>query len=160
MIILTNYIDKIVIFITSGFGVGYAPFAQGTFGSIIGLATIISLIYIQIELTFISLLLIIFISSLLCHRANQIYKNNDSKHIVLDEIVGIFVATYDVPLTFINFFICFLFFRIFDILKPYPISFIDKELKNGFGIVFDDVLAGIFANILFIIIANYFLNTS
>ena len=51
-------------------------------------------------------------------------------------------------------------FRIFDILKPYPISFVDKELKNGFGFVFDDVLAGIFANILFIIIANYFLNTS
>ncbi len=160
MIILLKFIDKGIIFITSGFGIGYISHAQGTFGSIFGIIIILILTKIEVEISLNFLIIIIFFSSLLCHRANLIYEDDDSKHIVLDEIIGILVATYNVPVTFLNFLICFLFFRFFDILKPFPISFIDKNFKNGFGIILDDVLAGILSNILFIVFSSYFLKFS
>jgi phosphatidylglycerophosphatase A len=57
---------------------------------------------------------------------------------------------------YVNVFIVFLAFRFFDILKPFPISYFDKNLKNGFGIVFDDLIAGIFASIFTILLYNLF----
>jgi len=156
--ILHSFIDRITIFITSGFGIGYISYAQGTFGTILGLILIILLTSLSVKITIIFLIFFTIFGIILCGRANKIYKKNDSRHIVLDEIIGIFIATYNIQLSFNNFFICFLLFRLFDILKPFPIFLIDQKLKNGYGIVLDDVVAGIFTNILFTIISVYLLN--
>ncbi len=102
-----------------------------------------------------SLILVIFFSIVICEIANNYYLESDSKKIVLDEIAGIFVATYGIEITLINIIYIFLLFRLFDIYKPFPISYIDKKFKNGFGIVMDDVLAGVYSNIIFLITSIY-----
>ena len=120
--------------------------------------------YLTLFLIFIFLLLIsIYLISLLKNEFDEI----DSKEIVIDEFLG-----QSVPILFfyvilleasvsLNFFmiivlISFIGFRFFDILKPYPISLIDNNYKNGFGVVFDDILAGIFTTIILYVFINIY----
>jgi len=70
---------------------------------------------------------------------------HDHPGIVWDEIVGYFITMFMVPKEWMWIVSGFILFRFFDILKPWPISVADKQLKGGFGIMFDDVIAGIFA---------------
>ena len=72
-------------------------------------------------------------------------KDKDPNYIVIDELVGQLLVLSIVPLDWIYFFAAFILFRIFDIYKPWPISWADKRISNGFGIMFDDILAGGYA---------------
>jgi phosphatidylglycerophosphatase A len=77
----------------------------------------------------------------------------DPKEVVIDEVVGVWIALFFVKFftpeasDLLTFSLSFLLFRFFDILKPFPISYLDKNLKNALGVMLDDVLAGIFAGI-------------
>jgi len=152
---LYNILIKISIFLSSGFGVGYFKYAPGTIGTFLGIIIIYILNSFNIYANILSLILVIFFSIVICEIANNYYLESDSKKIVLDEIAGIFVATYSIEITLINIIYIFLLFRSFDIYKPFPISYIDKKFKNGFGIVMDDVLAGVYSNIIFLITSIY-----
>lgn len=72
----------------------------------------------------------------------------DRQDIVIDEIAGMFVAMTWIPLTLQSVIAGFVLFRLLDIVKPYPIGMLDKKLKGGFGVVMDDVAAGLIANII------------
>ena len=106
----------------------------------------------------------IVFSILVCEIASKDLANKDNKAIVIDELAGMWVALC--PIIYfenigmherlIYVFICFLLFRFFDITKPFPISFFDTRIKNGFGIVMDDVVAGCFAGLISVLIL-YFL---
>ena len=122
----------------------------GTFGTLLAVPIFIYL-FNNTLLINILMLLILFLSSLLL--LNYSYKNNlfnniDDKSIVIDEIIGYlsFMIFFDINIT--NIIIGFLLFRFFDILKPFPISYVDKKIKNSFGVIFDDLLAGLFSGIL------------
>ena len=141
------------------FGVGLLPFAPGTWGSLFGLILFFyTNIYLSINVQFFYLLLvvIIFFAILVCYFATQELSDNekDQKSIVIDELAGVWVAFIPVSgivmmqdfLTYSVF--AFLLFRVFDILKPYPIGLIDKKIKNHIGIVLDDLVAGLFAAII------------
>ena len=150
---------KIIDFILTGFYSGKIKFMPGTFGT---LSAVPILIYFfnNTLLINILILLILFLSSLLL--LNYSYKNNlfdniDDKSIVIDEIIGYlsFMIFFDTNVT--NIIIGFLLFRFFDILKPFPISYVDKKIKNGFGVIFDDLLAGLFSGILLFYINYAFL---
>ena len=150
---------KIIDFILTGFYSGKIKFMPGTFGT---LSAVPILIYFfnNTLLINILILLILFLSSLLL--LNYSYKNNlfdniDDKSIVIDEIIGYlsFMIFFDTNVT--NIIIGFLLFRFFDILKPFPISYVDKKIKNGFGVIFDDLLAGLFSGILLFYINYVFL---
>ena len=150
---------KIIDFILTGFYSGKIKFMPGTFGTLLAVPIFIYL-FNNTLLINILILLILFLSSLLL--LNYSYKNNlfdniDDKSIVIDEIIGYlsFMIFFDTNVT--NIIIGFLLFRFFDILKPFPISYVDKKIKNGFGVIFDDLLAGLFSGILLFYINYAFL---
>ena len=84
----------------------------------------------------------------ICGKAADDVGVHDHPAIVWDEFVGFFITMFMIPISWKSILVGFILFRIFDILKPWPISYIDKKMTGGFGIMFDDVLAGIFALII------------
>ena len=134
-------------------GLGLFPIAPGTLGSIVSWIIFIILSH-HINMTFLTIAFI-FLAIFICEQASKDLVEKDHKSIVLDELVGIWVAM--IPVLYISStqqeriayaVIALILFRFFDILKPFPISYFDKRFKNGFGIVIDDLVAGIFAGLL------------
>ena len=147
-------------FIATLGGIGLFPLAPGTVGSIFGWIIFIVLSH-YIEMIF-ATVLIIFLSIYVSNLATKDLVNKDHKSIVIDEMAGIWLAM--IPVIYIASsqyertlyaVVTLIFFRLFDILKPYPISYVDKNFKGGFGIVLDDLIAGVFAGILATVITLY-----
>jgi phosphatidylglycerophosphatase A len=133
------------IFLATGFGSGLSPVAPGTVGTLVSL-----LLFIFVKDTGWPLLAIcvvgFFIGIWLCGRSSEKLGVHDHGGIVWDEFVGMWITMLWVPLSFSTLILAFLLFRLFDILKPWPIGYLDKRVHGGFGIMIDDVIAGIFAN--------------
>jgi phosphatidylglycerophosphatase A len=131
---------------TLGF-LGYSPFAPGTIGSLFALA-----VYLLTDFSLPAHFAIIIIGTLLgIHAATAAEKNlgeKDSKKIVIDEFVGFYISVFYLPKSLYFALAAFLLFRFFDILKPFFISKLEKTLKNGLGVMADDILAGIYANLV------------
>ena len=129
-------------------GVGLLPFAPGTFGSLCAALLFVFLAHF-INMT-LATLFITVLAIWICETISKDLQIKDHKAIVIDELVGmwisllptLFLASQNQRLTYTI--VAIFVFRFFDITKPIPISYFDKKFKNGFGIVFDDVLAGIF----------------
>ena len=105
---------------------------------------------------------IVFIAIWVCEKASVNLIQKDHKSIVIDELAGMWVALVPVIYFASNQFeriiyacLALVFFRVFDILKPFPISYFDKKYKNGFGIVLDDIIAGICSGILIVLIVVF-----
>lgn len=81
-------------------------------------------------------------------RAEVIFQSKDCRHIVIDEMVGFLVVMVAVPPTWTNILLGFLLFRALDIIKPFPIRYIEERLRGGYGVVLDDTIAGIYANLI------------
>lgn len=139
-----------------GFGSGLAPKAPGTFGTLAA----IPLFYLLAMLSIEWYLSIVIISSLLgfwfCHVTSKDMGVHDHKAIVWDEFVGFWITMIPVLVVYPEIreeaaipwlwvVVGFLLFRFFDVLKPFPISWLDKKVHGGFGIMIDDIVAGIFA---------------
>lgn len=144
-------------FIASLGGIGLIPFAPGTFGSIF--AWLVFVIMSHFVNMLIYTIAIVFIAIWVCEKASVNLIQKDHKSIVIDELAGMWVALVPVIYFASNQFeriiyacLALVFFRVFDILKPFPISYFDKKYKNGFGIVLDDIIAGIFSGILSVLI--------
>mgnify|MGYP001182689983 FL=1 len=146
--------NKIISIFTTLFGIGYSPIAPGTIGSIFSIVFLYFLIkFVSYSFLVIIFLIILFTSLKLIEKYSNLLKSHDSSTIVIDEFLGIFliILFYDY-LKFSNDFIMFLFililFRFFDILKVFPINWVDKNIKNSFGVVLDDLLAGVYSIIV------------
>ena len=97
----------------------------------------------------------ILFSWLVCLKADQDSESKDNSFIVIDEVAGMLVALSFISHDLILYLFAFLLFRLFDIFKPWPISWIDKNIKGGLGILLDDLIAGFFAGgIIFAIFIN------
>jgi len=131
---------------TIGF-LGYSPFAPGTVGSLFALA-----VFLMTDLPIYAHFLVIIIGALLgiyaSSAAEKILNEKDSKKIIIDEFIGFYVSVFYLPKTFDFAIAAFLLFRFFDILKPLFISKLEKTLSNGLGVMADDILAGIYTNIV------------
>lgn len=127
--------------------VGYIPFASGTFGTLVGL--ILSLI-IKPSLQYQTIIILscsitgIFAAS----AAEKIFMQKDSGKIVIDELAGFYVSSFHLPQTSGFLFASFLLFRFFDILKPFPVRSLERSLPGGIGVMADDIMAGIYTNII------------
>lgn len=132
-------------FIAFGFGSGAIPFAPGTFGTLVAVPLYLLMQSLSHGLYLFLLLLIIIGSSWLCDKVSNEIGVEDHQGMCLDEIVGFLVTMYAAPHGIKWIILGFIFFRIYDIWKPWPIQFIDEKVKNGFGMILDDVLAGIYA---------------
>ena len=138
------------IFISSGALVGFLPLCPGTFGGLEGLIFFwfiknLSMVY-QILLIIIVTILGIISSDF----TSKILKEKDPEIVVIDEIVGMWISVLW-KTTILEFILAFILFRIIDINKPFPLKKLEK-LHGGFGIMADDILAGVFTNILVIIL--------
>jgi len=132
-------------FIAFGFGSGAIPIAPGTFGTL--LAIPFYLIMRQLNLIFYCLMLILFtiFAIILSDYISKKIKIHDHPGINLDEFIGFFVTMIAAPHTWSCLIMGFILFRLFDISKPPPINWVDRHIKGGFGMVLDDIIAGILA---------------
>ncbi len=136
------------IFFASGFGSGFIPIAPGTWGSAVGVGLVWRFWGDSIFIQFLWVLLLgvlgIWVSGVTC----QYFKRQDCQYIVIDEIVGLMITMIGIPITGYELVIGFLLFRFFDVVKPMPVNWVDRKLKNGFGVMLDDVVAGIYGNLI------------
>jgi phosphatidylglycerophosphatase A len=130
---------------TLGF-IGYLPFAPGTFGTVVAVI-FFALLKPPLLLHFFLLIVITAVGGVASDRAEKILSEKDSSHIVIDEFAGYALSVLSLPLTLPHLITAFLLFRFFDILKPPPIRWIEKVLPGGVGIMADDLMAGIYANV-------------
>ena len=155
------------------FGLGKLPKIPGTFGSLATIITLYILFHIlnlSSNLIFIGLI-IIFIFSFLAVAAHiKDNENKDPKEVIIDEFIGQSIPIYLYEISHgtektadeaIFFYcICFVLFRFFDIIKPFPVSYFDKNFKNSFGVIMDDVCAGFYvvlSLICFMVLSSYFI---
>jgi len=140
--------DRAVLFLATGFFVGTVPFAPGTFGSIIGLPVCFLISRLNIYLSVIWTLLFIIFAIWVAAAALKILKKEDPAEIVIDEIAGLIVTFVGLPFTLKTAIAGFIIFRAFDIFKPFPIRTLEEKVAGGPGVVLDDVMAGIYGNIV------------
>ena len=135
-------------FIAFGLGSGTFPFAPGTFGTLMAIPFYLAMQPLS-PLHYFILLVIITVGSMwLCDKVSKEINVHDHPGMCLDEIVGYLVTMMGAPFGLGWIILGFILFRIFDILKPWPIGFIDKKIHGGFGMIMDDVMAGIYSLIL------------
>jgi len=140
-------LDRIALISSIWFGVGLLPGMPGTFGTIAAIPLYVAGSLLGPQYQF-SILLIITIGAIWSsHRTQRILGSDDSPVIVIDEAAGFLLTTAFIPFTWSALAGGFFLFRFFDILKPPPIRTVEKKLKGGFGIVIDDLLAGVYAHI-------------
>jgi phosphatidylglycerophosphatase A len=132
----------------TGLGIGYLPLMPGTFGSILGVGICLLLNLGGIPVYISGVVVIGIVAVKISGDANAIFGEHDSRKIVIDEIVGYLVAMLLIPADVEYLVVGFILFRLFDILKPYPAGMVDKKLGGGLGVVLDDVIAGVYTNIV------------
>ena len=128
-----------------GFGSGLAPKAPGTFGTLVGLPLFWLISNDSFNKQIIIIAALFMIGIYFCDKTGKALGVADHGAIVWDEIVAMMLVLAFATAGFIFWFVAFLLFRLFDIWKPYPICYADAKLKNGFGVMFDDLLAAIYA---------------
>ena len=146
------------------FYIGYIKFASGTWGSLASILILypfIKFTILSFEALIIIFIILFFISNLFINYFSKFTNSNDSKHIIIDELLGIFsiLIFYDfifIYNDFITLILIFFIFRLFDIIKIFPANYIDKNLKNGYGVMMDDIVAGIYT-IFTLMILNVFI---
>ena len=148
--------SRLFLFLATGFGVGYSPVAPGTLGTLIAIPVYYFLSNISSPIYEITLIGFFFLSVWISENAEIFFGKKDDQRIVIDEIMGFLITMLWVSKTAILMVIGFFLFRFFDILKPFPIRRLEKKLKGGYGVVLDDVLAGVYANIALHVITHYF----
>jgi len=133
-------------FLALGFGSGLVFKAPGTFGSLAAVPLVILCgLYLPLGLYIGLAMVASFVGIWICgHTANDMQVHDDSS-IVWDEVAGMLITFIAVPITWQSVLVGFVLFRLYDILKPWPISYLDKHVHGGIGIMADDVLAGVFA---------------
>ncbi|WP_419602463.1 phosphatidylglycerophosphatase A, partial [Thiolapillus sp.] len=128
-----------------GFGSGCAPFAPGTWGTLLAVLLYLPLSLLSLKAYFWVLVLVILSGIWLCGRTSRDLGVHDHGGIVWDEFAGYFVTMTAAPAGWWWLVIGFLFFRLFDIWKPWPIGWLDKRVQGGLGIMVDDLVAGGYA---------------
>ena len=161
---------KINVLISTFFGYGYLTKIPGTVASLVTAVFIYiayeHLGYNDLKFSIIFFTLLFFYSFYAVKNAESEFKNKDPRQIVIDEVLGqampLILLLYlsennKLSLSIeIYYVLSFVFFRFFDILKPFPVSYFDKNFKNHFGIIMDDIMAGLYSMILIYLISLKF----
>lgn len=130
-----------------GFGSGLSPYVPGTCGTLMAIPFYLLLAQLPPMFYALTVALAFAVGLYLCSYASRLMGVHDHGGIVWDEFVGLWITLFMVPLTWLNLLLGFVLFRIFDMLKPWPISWVDRRVHGGFGIMIDDVLAGVAAGV-------------
>ena len=130
----------------SGFGVGLVPYIPGTVGTVLGVPVVLLVQPFSVPVQGALYLLMFVVGCKVCSDYAKELGEDDPSVIVWDEIVGYCFSLLFLPVSLVTLLAAFVLFRLFDILKPWPISVVQRKVKGGFGIMLDDVIAGIAAN--------------
>ena len=132
-------------FAAFGFGSGCSPKAPGTAGTIVAVLLYWPLQFLPVYLYALMLIVTFILGVWLCGKASKDLGVHDHGGIVWDEFVGYWITMFMAPPGWVWILLGFVLFRLFDIWKPQPIRYVDRHVHGGFGIMVDDVLAGIYA---------------
>lgn len=143
-------------FIAFGFGSGAIPFAPGTFATLFAIPFYLLLHSLPLTSYLVIVVLFCIFSMWLSDTISKAIKIHDHPGMCIDEFAGFFVTMIHAPFSLSWILLGFILFRIFDIWKPWPIRWIDEHVTGGFGIVLDDILAGIYAMVIIQIMAVLF----
>ncbi len=139
------------------FGVGYLPKAPGTWGSLAALPFAWAAVSIGGVGTLVVATFIVFLVGLWASRDYMARSGtHDPGSIVIDEVAGQWIVLLVAPQNPFAYVLGFLLFRFFDVLKPWPISWVDKNIGGAWGVMVDDVLAGVFGLVAMVLILSYF----
>ena len=159
--------NNIAIQLLTLFGIGKIKYAPGTVASFTTCLIYFICLHLGVHLMtlLVSFFIILIISIIFINKYSSSFSEIDSKEIVIDEYLGqsipILLLYYQIQMGDPEFFwiyllIVFFLFRVFDIFKPFPINIIDKKMKNGFGVVLDDVLAGVYVILTIALLGHVF----
>ncbi len=146
---------KITLALATGFGSGYIPWASGTWGSAVGLLVLFGLQSLSPLSFLITLIALFFLGVWASTEAEKFFGEKDSGKIVIDEVVGQLISLFLIPLSWKSVLLGFLLFRLFDMWKPFPARWFQDHLKGGWGVMMDDVMAGIYVNFLLRLLGHY-----
>ncbi len=151
--------NKVIIFIATGAGLGKIPFAPGTFGTLAGILFVLFFKFLNPLNMTLYVVILIILSILFADLAEKILKTKDPGCIVIDEIAGYVVTMTGIYLSVYTIVLGFIIFRLFDIMKPFPVNYFEKNFKGGPGIVLDDLVAGLLSSLVLriLIIFNIFI---
>jgi len=153
-------LKKPIPLLALGFGSGLAPKAPGTFGTLAAIPLYLLFSSVALEWQLLIIVAGFLVGVYLCEVTATYLGVHDHPAIVWDEFVGFWLTMialplFGMPLDWFLLVLGFVLFRFFDIVKPWPIRWVDKKIHGGFGIMFDDVLAGIYAGLLLSIVIYY-----
>ena len=146
--------NRFLLLLVTGFGAGYSPIAPGTMGTLVSVPVYLLLSRIHSPIYEITLVAFFFLSIWLSDNGERYFGKKDDPRIVIDEMMGFLTTMLWIPGTALTIVIGFFVFRFFDILKPFPIRNAERRCRGGSGVVLDDVVAGIYANITLRIIIS------
>ena len=142
-------LERMVVLFSTGFYTGYFPIAPATFSTLTVGIPLYLLIAGLSDYRYAMLTAALFLPAVwLADRAEKIFQKKDCSFIVIDEVVGFLITMFMVPFTWTSLVLGFFFFRFFDIVKPPPANIFNSRKKGGLDVVMDDVIAGIYANLL------------
>ncbi|OGT40419.1 MAG: phosphatidylglycerophosphatase [Gammaproteobacteria bacterium RIFCSPHIGHO2_12_FULL_36_30] len=139
-------------FIACGFGFGTFPYFPGTIGTLLAIPLTIFLSRTTLQFYIVAVVLLFLIGMYVCNITNRDFGTDDHPAAIIDEIATFPIVMILIPMNWYFLLIGFLLFRFFDIVKPFPIRWIDKNVHGGFGVMLDDLLAAIFSWIILHII--------
>lgn len=126
-------------------GTGFSPFASGTVGTVAAIPFYLVLAQLSMPLYLLSTVAFTLFAVWAAGEAERVFSEKDSGKIVIDEVAGYLVTMTALPVNWQTVLVGFLLFRLFDITKPQPVRWLDQSLKNGYGVVLDDVAAGLYS---------------
>ena len=143
--------DRFLLNFCTSFGLGYVSKSPGTLASFLILIPLWFTIEKYYSMIIFFIIFFTIISYLILKKILTKLKNKDPSYIIIDEYIGQTVAILFCNQNIFEFFLAFIFFRVFDILKPFPINYFDKK-KNAYGLIMDDILAGLFSGFVIILV--------
>ena len=142
-------------FFAFGFGSGLSPFAPGTFGTLASIPFYLILVQFNWPMYAFLVFIAFIVGVKLCDITGNRLGVHDYGGIVWDEFVGYWITLFLISFSWQNIIIGFFVFRFFDIVKPYPIGWLDAKVSGGFGVMIDDVLAGVYSMIVMLLVDKY-----
>jgi len=151
-----NFRDRALVFLATGLSIGKIPIAPGTFGTLLGFPICFGLAELGAVGSIAGVAAFVLLAVWLADRAEHLIGKKDASAIVIDEVAGMMVTLAGLPLTPLNLAAGFVAFRVMDVIKPFPARQIDRKMSGGWGVVMDDVVAGIYSNIFLRVISLFF----
>ncbi len=139
---------RFTLILATGFGSGFSPVAPGTAGTVVGIFGYLLFKDLSPLLYSVTIISFGFLAVWAATGAEREFGEKDCQKIVIDEIAGFLVTMAFVPFSWQAVVVGFMLFRLFDIRKPFPCRWVEKHLPSGWGIVGDDLVAGVYANLV------------